>query len=122
VQVLTHFQTQVFGWALARSGISLTESRKFTSPAYLMELYVAARHFAQASDLYGPIEMLNPETSRVVAVFQQAAAELGAILNARDQPRFDAMFQEVRDFFGEFAKEATEQSSYLIDHLVERTS
>jgi chorismate mutase/prephenate dehydrogenase len=122
VQVLTHFQTQVFGWALARSGISLTESRKFTSPAYLMELYVAARHFAQASDLYGPIEMLNPETGRVVAVFQQAAAELGAILSARDQPRFDAMFQEVRDFFGEFAKEATEQSSYLIDHLVERTS
>jgi chorismate mutase/prephenate dehydrogenase len=122
VQVLTHFQTQVFGWALARSGIALDESRRFTSPAYLMELYVAARHFAQASDLYGPIEMLNPETSRVVATFQQAAAELASILSTRDQPRFDAMFQEVRDFFGEFAKEATEQSSYLIDHLVERTS
>jgi chorismate mutase/prephenate dehydrogenase len=122
VQVLTHFQTQVFGWALARSGISLSESRKFTSPAYLMELYVAARHFAQASDLYGPIEMLNPETGRVVSAFQQAAAELASILSTRDQPRFDAMFQEVRDFFGEFAKEATEQSSYLIDHLVERTS
>jgi chorismate mutase/prephenate dehydrogenase len=122
VQVLTHFQTQVFGWALARSGITLEESRRFTSPAYLMELYVAARHFAQASDLYGPIEMLNPETGRVVATFQQAAAELAQILNTRDQSRFDAMFQEVRDFFGEFAGEATEQSSYLIDHLVERTS
>lgn len=122
VQVLTHFQTQVFGWALSRSGISLAESRKFTSPAYLMELYVAARHFAQASDLYGPIEMLNPETGRIVSSFQQASAELGGILNTRDQRRFDAMFQEVRDFFGEFAKEATEQSSYLIDHLVERTS
>jgi chorismate mutase/prephenate dehydrogenase len=122
VQVLTHFQTQVFGWALARCGITLEESRRFTSPAYLMELYVAARHFAQASDLYGPIEMLNPETSRVVSTFQQAAAELASILNTRDQPRFDAMFQEVRDFFGEFAKEATEQSSYLIDHLVERTT
>ena len=66
--------------------------------------------------------MLNPETGRVVATFQQAAAELASILSTRDQPRFDAMFQEVRDFFGEFAKEATEQSSYLIDHLVERTS
>jgi chorismate mutase/prephenate dehydrogenase len=122
VQVLTHFQTQVFGWALARSGISLEESRRFTSPAYLMELYVAARHFAQASDLYGPIEMLNPETGSVVAAFQQAADELAAILSTRDQARFDAMFREVREFFGEFAKEATEQSSYLIDHLVERTT
>ncbi|HKP61248.1 MAG TPA: bifunctional chorismate mutase/prephenate dehydrogenase [Polyangiales bacterium] len=122
VQVLTHYQTQVFGLALARSGIPLEESRRFTSPAYLMELYVAARHFAQASDLYGPIEMLNPETARVVATFQQAASEVAEILSSRDQARFDAMFREVRDFFGAFAQEATEQSSYLIDHLVERSS
>ncbi|HKU39711.1 MAG TPA: bifunctional chorismate mutase/prephenate dehydrogenase [Polyangiales bacterium] len=122
VQVLVHYQTQVFGVALARSGIPLTESRGFTSPAYLMELYVAARHFAQASELYGPIEMLNPETSRVVATFQSAAAEVAQILSSRDQARFDAMFREVRDFFGEFAQEAIEESSYLIDHLVERSS
>ena len=122
VQVLTHYQTQVFGLALARSGIALEESRRFTSPAYLMELYVAARHFAQASELYGPIEMLNPETARVVATFQQAASEVAEILSSRDQARFDAMFHEVRDFFGAFAQEATEQSSYLIDHLVERSS
>jgi chorismate mutase/prephenate dehydrogenase len=122
VQVLTHFQTQVFGLALARSGVKLEESRRFTSPAYLMELYVAARHFAQASDLYGPIEMLNPETSRVVATFREAATEIAAILNARDQAKFDAVFQEVREFFGAFAAEATEQSSYLIDHLIERSS
>jgi hypothetical protein len=31
------------------------------------------------------------------------------------------MFVQVRDFFGEFAVEATEQSSFLIDRLVERT-
>jgi hypothetical protein len=46
------------------AGISLEESRGFTSSAYLMALYVAARHFAQASDLYGPIETPNPETRR----------------------------------------------------------
>jgi len=120
VQVLTHFQTQVFGWALARVGMPLAESRRFTSPAYLMELYVAARHFAQASELYGPIEMLNPATAHVVGAFRQAASDLAEILEARDQARFDAMFAEVRAFFGAFAQEATEQSSYLIDRLVER--
>lgn len=122
VQVLTHFQTQVFGLALARSGVPLAESRRFTSPAYLMELYVAARHFAQAADLYGPIEMRNPGTQQVTALFRNAAVELSEILESQDQARFEAMFDEVRAFFGEFAAEATEQSRFLIDRLVERTA
>jgi chorismate mutase/prephenate dehydrogenase len=121
VQVLTHFQTQVLGWTLARCGVPLEQSRRFTSPAYLMELYVAARHFAQDAELYGPIEMLNPDTHAVTAAFQRAAAELSEILARRDQARFNAMFDEVRAFFGDFAAEATEQSSFLIDRLVERT-
>jgi chorismate mutase/prephenate dehydrogenase len=121
VQVLTHFQTQVFGLALARCGVTLEQSRRFTSPAYLMELYVAARHFAQAADLYGPIEMLNPATPEITAQFRRAAEELSTILEQRDQPRFEAVFAEVRAFFGEFAREATEQSSFLIDRLLERT-
>jgi chorismate mutase/prephenate dehydrogenase len=120
VQVLTHFQTQVFGLALARSGVPLAESRRFTSPAYLMELYVAARHFAQAADLYGPIEMRNPATQEITAQFRSAANELAEILETRDQVRFEAVFREVRGFFGEFAVEATEQSRFLIDRLVER--
>lgn len=120
VQVLTHFQTQVFGLALARSGVPLAESRRFTSPAYLMELYVAARHFAQAADLYGPIEMRNPATEHITSAFRCAADELAEILQARDQVRFEAVFNEVRAFFGDFAIEATEQSRFLIDRLVER--
>jgi chorismate mutase / prephenate dehydrogenase len=121
VQVLTHFQTQVLGWALARSGVPLAESRRFTSPAYLMEAYVTARHFAQDPGLYGPIEMQNPGTARVTGEFQRAARELSEILATRDQARFSAMFDEVRSYFGEFSVEAQEQSSFLIDRLVERT-
>jgi prephenate dehydrogenase len=121
VQVLTHFQTQVLGWALCRCGVPLEQSRRFTSPAYLMELYVAARHFAQDPMLYGPIEMLNPDTKLVTAAFQKAAEDLSEILASRDQQRFNAMFEQVRAFFGDFALEATEQSSFLIDRLVERT-
>lgn len=121
VQVLTHFQTQVLGLSLARVGIGLEETRRFTSPAYLMELYIAARHFGQDPQLYGPIEMLNPETPRVTAAFQAAARELSEILERRDQAAFDQLFQEVRAYFGDFTAEATEQSSFLIDRLVERS-
>jgi chorismate mutase/prephenate dehydrogenase len=121
VQVLTHFQTQVFGWTLARLGVPLEQSLRFTSPAYLMELYVAARHFGQDPKLYGAIEMQNPETGRVTAELRRVADELAGVLSRRDQEAFGRMFEEVRAFFGPFTTEATEQSSFLIDRLVERT-
>ncbi|MEP7380784.1 MAG: bifunctional chorismate mutase/prephenate dehydrogenase [Gemmatimonadota bacterium] len=120
VQVLNHFQTQVLGLTLARLGVPLEETLRFTSPAYLLELYVAARHFAQSSELYGPIEMRNPRSSEVTLAFGAAARELAGIIADGDQAAFDAMFLEVRTFFGDFTDEALEQSSYLIDRIVER--
>jgi chorismate mutase/prephenate dehydrogenase len=121
VQVLTHFQTQVFGLTLARLGIPLGEGLKFTSPAYLMELYVAGRHFGQDPALYGPIEMTNPMTAQVTEAFRAAADALRSVLVSRDQRGFAAMFDEVRAFFGDFMGEATEKSKFMIDRLVERS-
>jgi chorismate mutase/prephenate dehydrogenase len=120
VQVLNHFQTQVFGRTLARLGMPLDETLRFTSPAYLLELYVAARHFAQSPGLYGQIEMRNPLRGDVTQAFAATARELGEIVTQGDQAAFDAMFAEVRDFFGDFTAEALDQSSYLIDRIVER--
>jgi len=122
VQVLNHFHTQVLGLSLARLGFPLERSLAFTSPAYLLELYVTARHFAQSPELYGPIEMLNPSTGEVTGAFRDAAEELSEILGSGDQQRFDAMFDEVRRFFGGFTEEALEQSRFLIDRLVELTA
>jgi chorismate mutase/prephenate dehydrogenase len=120
VQVLTHVQTQVFGLALARSGVPLVETLPFTSPAYLLELYVAARHFAQEPSLYGPIEMRNPGTAGIAGGLAEATREIGEILASGDRARFEAMFDEVRQYFGAFTEEALVQSAFLIDRLVER--
>jgi chorismate mutase/prephenate dehydrogenase len=105
---------------LAKLGVPLDETLRFTSPAYLLELYVAARHFAQDPRLYGSIEMRNPGTGAVTTAFRQAADELASVLASGDQAAFSALFEDVRDFFGAFAAEATEQSSFLIDRIVER--
>ncbi|HEY6878060.1 MAG TPA: bifunctional chorismate mutase/prephenate dehydrogenase [Polyangiales bacterium] len=121
VQVLTHYQTQVLGLTLARLGAPLSEGLKFTSPAYLMELYVAARHFGQDPALYGPIEMENPRTAQITDAFLDAAKSVQALLLARDQQGFARMFDEVRAFFGAFSDEATEKSKFMIDRLVERS-
>jgi len=119
VQVLHHFKTQVLGLALSRAGAPLKETLRFTSPAYLLETYVTGRHFAQSPDLYGPIEMLNPESGKVIESFREAAADLAQILANGDQEAFDQVFAEVRAFFGDFTDEALEQSGFLIDRLVE---
>lgn len=122
VQVLNHFQTQVAGMTLARLGVPVQESLRFASPAYLMELYIGGRHFVQSPKLYGPIEMRNPRTSEVTAAFRAAAEELSSVLRTEDQAAFEAIFEEVRGYFGEdFGREAAEQSSFLIDRLVERS-
>lgn len=119
VQVLHHFKTQVLGLALSRTGVPLKETLRFTSPAYLLETYVTGRHFAQSPDLYGPIEILNPDSGQVVETFREAAADLARILADGDQEAFDQVFVEVRAFFGDFTDEALEQSGFLIDRLVE---
>lgn len=121
VQVLTHFQTQVLGLTLANLGVPLDESLRFTSPAYLLELYVAARHFAQDPMLYGPIAMRNPGTAVVTTAFRDAANEIGTMLASGDQAAFSALFGNVREFFGAFTADAVEQSDFLIDRIVERT-
>lgn len=120
VQVLTHYQTQVMGVALARLGEPLASTLPFTSPAYLLELYVTARHFGQDPGLYGPIEMRNPRTPEVTAAFRAAAREVAEVLAAGDQARFAALFAEVREYFGPFTEEATVQSGVLIDRVGER--
>ncbi len=121
VQVLNHFQNEVFGLALARSGVTLNQTLRFTSPAYRMELYMASRHFAQSARLYGQIQMNNPMRKEVIDIFRQAAGELGEVVANQDQPAFDAVFDEVAAYFGPFANEALEQSSFLMDRLVERS-
>ncbi len=122
VQVLNHFHTQVLGVALARMGTPLEETLQFTSPAYLLEMYVTARHFAQASSLYAEIEMRNPKNREVMKAFSDAAAELAEIVATEDRERFDGVFREVRGYFGEFTEEALDQSRFLIDRLIELTA
>jgi len=120
VQVLTHFQTQVHGLALARLGTPLAETLPFTSPAYLLELYVTARHFAQDPALYGPIEMRNAATAHVTSAFRSAADDLASVIAHGDQEAFAQRFAEVQAFFGDFTTQAVEASRALIDRIVER--
>ncbi len=120
VQVLTHFSTEVLGETLAGLGVPVEQTLAFTSPVYLMELLMTARHFAQSPELYAGIEMSNPAAARVTEAFVSAAERLHRLVCGRDHEGFARMFLAVRDYFGPFTDRALAQSSFLIDRLVER--
>ncbi len=120
VQVLTHYSTEVLGRTMQRLDVSVEETLHFTSPIYHMELLMTARHFAQSADLYASIEMSNPNHDEVMRTFRDAAGEVHQAVADGDRAAFQSMFDEVGDFFGPFSRTALEQSSFLIDRLVER--
>ena len=120
VQVLVHFATEVMGKTLCDLDVDIDETLRFTSPIYLMEMLMTARHFGQSPDLYANIQMANPKTDEVTAAFVAAAERLKTAAGARDVDAYRAMFKEVKKMFGAFTDQALEQSSFLIDRLVER--
>lgn len=121
VQVLVHFHTEVMGRTLSHLGVSIDETLRFTSPIYRLELLMTARHFDQSSNLYSAISMENESTSEITEAFCRSVEELRDILINRDTERFAQIFDDVHAYFGDFTHEAMEQSSYLIDRLVERS-
>jgi chorismate mutase/prephenate dehydrogenase len=120
VQVLTHQTTEVLGRTIQQLNVDVRRTLEFTSPIYLMELLMTARHFAQSADLYASIQMNNPETERILHALQSAGDELREIVLNKDIDKFREMFAQVHDHFGDFSEQALEQSSFLIDRLVER--
>lgn len=120
VQVLVHFSTEVMGQTLAALRTPIEETLRFTSPIYLIELLLTARHFAQSADLYGAIQMANPRTATVTEAFIRAAEELRDVTTRQDAAAFQQMFAKTRSFFGDFTARALAQSDFLIDRVVER--
>jgi len=121
VQVLTHFATQVMGKTMAKFGVPLRETLEFTSPVYMMELLMTARHFAQSPHLYASIQKSNPLMNEITQAFLDAGVEHKKTIESGSPSDIEETFNQVREFFGQFSQQALEQSSYLIDRLVERS-
>ena len=109
------------GRTLSKLGVDLDETLAFTSPIYLLELLMTARHFAQSPALYASIQMSNPQCQRITSAFVDAAHQLKTVVDRGDRESFATMFNEVSEYLGAFKDEAMEQSSYLIDRMVERS-
>ena len=121
VQVLTHLHAETAGRAMQMLKVPLEEMLSFTSPVYLMELMMTVRHFAQSPELYASIATSNPRSREVTQALAEAIEDWRSAVDNRDVEAFTRMFKEVEEFLGPLAAQALEQSSFLIDRLVERS-
>ena len=121
VQVLTHLHAETAGRAMQMLNVPLEEMLSFTSPVYLMELMMTVRHFAQSPELYASIATSNPRSREVTRALAEAIEDWRSAVDNRDAEAFAHIFREVEEFLGPLATQALEQSSFLIDRLVERS-
>ncbi len=120
VQVLVHFSTIVMGEALRRTGVSVEDSLRYTSPIYRLELAFVGRLFAQNPELYAEIEMTNPHGVEVRRCFLEAAETLDRTIGAGDRAHFRELFTGVSGYFKGFAREAMQLSDFIIEAMVKR--
>ena len=83
-------------------------------------MVMTARHFCQSPDLYGSIHLSNPNAKEVVAGFKESLNAWQLAVEKGDLVAFEQLFAETHDFFGDVSEHAMEQSTYLIDRLIER--
>jgi len=122
IQGVTHFSTICVAHTLKKLGIDVQESLRYTSPIYKLRMDVVGRLLNQDPALYADIEMLNPENKIAIEEYIKSTRELIGIIKRKDREEFVKFFKEGSDFLGDFKKEATEYSDYIIDQLVKKGS
>lgn len=120
IQGLTHFSLISLGHAFKQLGLDIRESLEYTSPIYRIRMDMVGRILNQNPRLYADIEILNPETQVAMREYIQSTMKLYMTVKDGDVEGFVSYFKEASDFVGDFRAEATEESRFLIERLVER--
>jgi prephenate dehydrogenase len=120
IQGIIHFSNISIGHAIKKLGMDINETLEFASPIYKLRMDMVGRVLNQDPELYADIEISNPETAEALEAYVKSAEELQRIVISQDKEKFIEFFKEASDFLGDFKKEATEYSDYLIEQLIKR--
>ncbi len=120
IQGITHFSTISLAYTLKKLGMNVEESLHYTSPIYKVRMDMVGRLLNQDPALYADIELLNPENKKAIGEYMKSTQKLMEIIKEKDREEFIKFFKEGAGFLGDFKKEATEYSDYLIEQLVKK--
>ncbi|MDO9549684.1 MAG: prephenate dehydrogenase/arogenate dehydrogenase family protein [Methanoregula sp.] len=120
VQGLTHFVTLCMADTVRRLGVDLHKTGQFESPVYQIELSLVGRLLAQDPALYADILQQNPYVPEVLAACRSSAADLAAIVEAKDPEQFRAFFEKNSRHLGAYCEEGQATTDALIECMVNR--
>ncbi len=120
IQVLRHFSTLVVADTIRKQNLDLNKMLKLTSPVYKINMDMTARLLAQDPNLYADISMFNPNTQSVIKDFISSAKELSEIDKSKNTKKYEDAFLKCARYFGDYCKQAMNESNYLIGKLVDK--
>ena len=103
VQVMRHFSTIAYGYHLMAEGADIAQLVELSSPIYRLELIMVGRLFAQDPILYSDIIFANPDNIAMMKRFAYRFLELLKDVESNDKNSFVGMFEQVSDWFGDYA-------------------
>jgi chorismate mutase/prephenate dehydrogenase len=103
VQVMRHFSTITYGYHLMEEGADIAQLVEMSSPIYRLELIMVGRLFAQDPILYSDIIFANPDNIAMMKRFAYRFLELLENVESGDKNAFVNMFNQVSQWFGDYA-------------------
>jgi len=114
VQVMRHFSTIAYGYHLMTEGANVEQLVEMSSPIYRLELIMVGRLFAQDPILYTDIIFANRDNIGMMKRFAYRFLELLEDVEMGDKEEFVTMFNQVADWFGDYADEFLQESKAML--------
>jgi len=114
VQVMRHFSTIAYGYHLMTEGADISQLVEMSSPIYRLELIMVGRLFAQDPILYTDIIFSNRENIAMMKRFAFRFLELLEDVELSDKESFVTMFNQVSNWFGDYADLFLQESKAML--------
>lgn len=114
VQVMRHFSTIAYGYHLMAEGADIENLVNMSSPIYRLELIMVGRLFAQDPILYSDIIFSNPDNISMMKRFAYRFLELLEDVELGDKAAFVTMFEQVSNWFGDYANDFLAESKSML--------
>ncbi len=114
IQGIEHFSTYCLGMFLKHKNIDIEKMMRLASPVYKMELNIVGRLFCQDSSLYADIIMSDKSRENTISEFSDFISEHADNILNSDKQTFINNFNSVKNWMGDFANKAYEESDKLL--------
>ena len=117
IQGLTHFINIVFARTLQTREADLKQILEICSPVYQLFFSIMCRILSGDSELYGQIQISNPNNPPVLGEFLKNAEGLLETIKEKDAEGVYRIFDEAAENLGDFKQIARDESNFLITQL-----